>query len=403
MLNKKIAKVLQLSDKHYIFDDRIYWKYSKTLYKAGFDVSFAGLLNTTKNTQHKINQPIKLIGLTQKKYIRNRYLNKIIKYIFRTDITHQLFQIAKQEKADIYHIHNINLVGIGRKLKKLAHKPIVIYDVREPYPQHIIDYNPTNNYLTTKIKYCIAKYIEKWELKCSKHFDAIISNEENVANHFIKKLPDKKVEVIYNYTLLNPDFEVLPYENKVYDAIYCGVITRFRGAMQILKAAKEVVQFKPEFKLLFLGRLFDTALKQEMISFINVHNLLKNVEIKDFVEHNKVHDYYLKSKIGLGIFLPIPTHKITLQIKIFEYMIYGIPVVCSNFGHINNYTTKYNSGVSVNVENYNEIAQAILTLLNNPGYYQTLSSNAINAAKQYFTWDKMESKLIKIYYDLYSN
>ncbi len=106
--------------------------------------------------------------------------------------------------------------------------------------------------------------------------------------------------------------------------------------------------------------------------------------------------FYRQSRIGLGIFLPIPTHRIILQIKIFEYLNFGLPIIGSNFGHIGRYIQENKAGITVDPENESEIASAIITLLKNNEMYTELSSNAFKASLKY-KWSIMEEKLLGIY------
>lgn len=387
-------KVCQLSDAHTIYDDRIYWKYCLSLKKNGYDVVFIGLAN--KNCYFVSKEGIELFGLVRKNYVKVRFLNKILKILLKKDVYHEIYKIARKLNADIYHFHNINLNLIGKKLKNLPQHPVVVYDVREPYPQHIRDYYKTGG-ISTVIKNIIADYVEKWELRHARNYDFIISNEENVANHFRKSINSDKIDVIYNYTNLNPEFKRLPFNEKIYDAIYCGVITRHRGAIQILNAARIAREIKNDIKILMLGAIHDNRLKSEMHDFIEKHDLKNNVILKGFVPYHEVHDYYLRSKVALGIFLPIKTHEIILQIKIFEYLAYGLPIVSSNFGHISNFVDKYQAGITIDPLMPDSICNAIIKLIDDIPLYWSLSDNGITAAQKYFTWDKMETKLLKIY------
>ena len=83
--------------------------------------------------------------------------------------------------------------------------------------------------------------------------------------------------------------------------------------------------------------------------------------------------------------------------EIFEYMNYGLPIVGSNFGHINDYIKKENIGIAVNPEEPKEIAGAILKILNNHELFRKYSNNGIAAVDKKYRWDFMEKKLIDIY------
>jgi glycosyltransferase involved in cell wall biosynthesis len=134
--------------------------------------------------------------------------------------------------------------------------------------------------------------------------------------------------------------------------------------------------------------------------FIIENKLEKNIIVKETVPYEEIKNYYSKSKIGIALFMPVKTHHIILPIKTFEYMSFGLPIVCSNFGHLAKYVTENDVGEVVNPENIQEIANAILKILNNRELYVRYSENGIKAVKEKYNWKIMENKLVNIYHQL---
>ena len=108
------------------------------------------------------------------------------------------------------------------------------------------------------------------------------------------------------------------------------------------------------------------------------------------------------AKIGLGIFHPIEVFYNTIQIKTFEYMLYGLPIICSNFGYINKFVTESQSGIPVNPLNSGEIADAVIKLLTQTDLYNKLSQNGKHVAQTRYNWKSEEVKLVNIYNKLLS-
>ncbi|MCF8367979.1 MAG: glycosyltransferase family 4 protein [Bacteroidales bacterium] len=389
-------KICFLADSHNLFDDRIYWKEAVSLKKQGYDIHI--ILAGDKEERGTTDEGIHYIQLKREVYSKNRYLNYLIKRILPGGLYAKMLKEAMNLKADVYHFHDLKLNRIGPELKALSWKPKVIYDVHEPYPENIRDYIQTPDFLRG-IKNWYSSYIQSWERKCAESYDVIITTEENLWDRFQSYFPDKKVEIIYNYTNL-----ALPEKRrKEFDAIYTGGITKLRGAWQILHAVKIVVESKPKFKMLFLGSWFPHGLKQKMTNFIEENKLKENVILLDSVPYPEMSQYYNKSKIGLGIFLPIDTHRIILQIKIFEYMSYGLPIIGSNFGHIHRILNEEKCGIAVNPEDPSEIASALVRVLSDETLYKQWSENGRSAAEKKFRWELMEKKLAAIYTEILDN
>jgi glycosyltransferase involved in cell wall biosynthesis len=394
--NKK--RICMLADSHGLYDDRIYWKEAVSLMRGGYEVHF--VLAADRNEHGITSEGIRYTKLKHVTYSRNRYINYLFKLLIPGGIYSRMFMAAATIKADVYHIHDLRVNHIGARLKKLPWKPKVIYDVHEPYPENIIDYNETKG-IATFVKEMYAESIRKWENKCAQKYDLILATEENVQARFREFIPEEKVQIIYNYTDLEKG-KPLSFDDKEYDAIYCGGITKRRGAMKILGAVRLVKEGLPGLKVLFLGTYFPPELKLEMLEFVRQNSLEKNVILLDNVPYTEVGEYYRKSKLGLGIFLPIRTHKIILQIKIFEYMNFGLPIIGSNFGHISRYITEYKAGITVNPESEAEIAYAMTSLLKNKSLYDEMCRNGLKASEN-FQWKFMEEKLLTIYHQITAN
>lgn len=388
-------KICFLADSHGLYDDRIYWKEAVSLKKAGYEVHYLLAGETReKGTTHE--------GIHFQTFIRDKHPGKHLLNYLAKRLANGLYATMLKEAAllhaDVYHIHDLKVLGLAAKLKRLEHKPRLVYDVHEPYPENILDYWKSRKYFSF-IRKPWSEYIRKWEKNKAADCDLIITTEENLAGRFKQYYPGKQVEVIYNYTDLSAS-EDWQESAKNYDAIYTGGITVNRGALNILEAVRLASSRLPAIRMLFLGSWFPETLKQEMQLFIEKHGLSENVVLMDAVPYEQIADFYRASKIGLGIFLPIATHRIILQIKIFEYMRFGLPIVGSNFGHIHDYLERHQCGIAVDPEKPEEIAEALLTLLNDKARYKQSSENGFRAAQEHYRWAFMEEKLVHRYKNL---
>ncbi len=396
-MDKNLPKICFLADSHDLYDDRIYWKEACSLARAGFEVHYilAGDHQEEGTTAEGIH-----FYTIRKDISGNRYLNYILKRYNRKGLYPCMLKAAEATKAEVFHLHDLKLLSLVEALKKLPNKPKVVYDVHEPYPENIVDYE--HGIANGVLRKRYAAWIRKWEKRQSAMCDLIITTEENLQQRFKEYFPGTPVEIIYNYS--NFDYHTADDSpvKKEYDAIYTGGITKLRGAINILKAITMVREKLPTFRMLFIGTWFPPELKSEMKDFVTSHDLRDHVVMNDSVPYNEVVSFYGKSKIGLGIFLPIPTHRIILQIKIFEYMNMGLPIVGSNFGHISEIIQKHHCGIVVDPESPDEIAAALVKLLSEDEVYRQLSQNGRQAAEKHFKWELMEKKLTGIYQKLIS-
>lgn len=394
-MDHRPVKVCMISCLHGLYDDRIYWKEALSLKKHGYDVTHIGISDTEFDIVSE--HGIRLISIKRTRYYSNPYIDILYrKLTFKASLYKKIFEKAVSIEADVYHFHDYQINRIGKQLKELPHKPKVVYDVHEPYPVTV-----STTYSTNPFKKLILKlygiYIGYWEKSKAKYCDLIITTEANVKHMFEQQIKDVPVEIIYNYVdakLINHNRE------KIYDFIYCGGIRRRRGIYEILQAFKQLNDRGIKFKALLIGTIHDQGLKEEINLFKKENKLDDVLEIKEFVPYNNIHEYYEISKIGLAIFNDEKVNNIIMPIKLFEYIVYGLPVIASNFGHMKEITLKNNTGLLVDPSDSDELFTSMEKLLVDKLLYHQLHDNCLHLSGVNFTWKIMEEKLINLYRNL---
>ncbi len=387
-------KICFLADRHSLYDDRIYWKMAVPLKEKGHEVHYILIGNDTKSGVTKEGIAYQMFQL--KTFSKNRYLNFILKRLNPDDNYNKLLQAATGLEADIYHFHDLWINRIGRQLKNLSQRPVVFYDAREPYAEDYISYIKTWPGCGFVIR-IFAYFVDRWEKKMAEHYDLVIANEETVRDLFAQKIGASHTEVIYNYSNLPEDDQPISFEGKKYDLIYCGGVSVLRGAYVILKALKKARTQNQDIQLVFLGNYYPPSLKQEMHTFLEQNNLTQNVHLLDAVPYRQVADYYRQSKIGLALLQPVKTFEVSLPIKMFEYMMFGLPVIGSDFGHIKKYISQDQCGLLVAPDDTDQIATAMIEMLTNKELYDHFSENGKQAAINKYRWDTEFKKLLDHY------
>ena len=393
----KSIRVCMISSLHGLYDDRIYWKEAISLKKKGYDVIHIGVGETGKDfiSEHGI----RLIRIRKKCFFKNPYTDKLFRIIIlQQGIYKKIFKIASSLNADIYHFHDLQINRIGPKLKKLPHNPKVIYDIHEDYYELILEYYTKSRFMLPVVKFYAGR-IKKWEKKCAAKYDFLIAAIPHIEKNLKGVVPGEKISVIYNYTNLCPD-QFINYEDKKFDVLYSGLINDSRSGLEIAGAVCRCKKILPGITCLMVGPVPDHKYKQELIQYIRENDLEQNMILMDPVRYDYVKEFYSLSRIGLAIFKPIKIFQYSIQVKTFEYMAYGLPIVCSNFGNINKFVAESSSGITVNPGNPDEISKAITDILTDYEAYKQMSNNGILAAKDKYNWKSEEEKLYNIYQSL---
>jgi glycosyltransferase involved in cell wall biosynthesis len=101
--------------------------------------------------------------------------------------------------------------------------------------------------------------------------------------------------------------------------------------------------------------------------------------------------------IGIIPYLPVPNHLVCLPNKLFEYMAAGVAVIASDFPHYRKVVESSNSGLLVNPERPQSLANAMLTLLEDSSLTKEMGSNGKKAFTKTYNWNSEEEKLLAFY------
>jgi len=394
MIGQSRKNICFISSNHAPLDDRIYWKMALSLKKNEYHVTH--LCVSDRNKEYTTEEGIKIIEIKRPRLVSNDYLDIILKILLFKNVYKTLLKKAIEQRSDFYHFHDVQINRIAMKLKALPWKPKILYDSREPYPLTYQLYFQGNIFKKI-LGHFYSKYIEKVEKSHSPFYDMTITNADGVTEYF--KEVTSKVITIYNYSnFLVPESE----ENfeKKFDLIYCGGISKYRGAMIMLEVVKLSVENKNPLKLLLLGSVKEKGLKEKMEKYISDNKLQNWISMPGHVKHNDVPNYYKESKIGLILFAKQPVYKVILPIKLFEYMNFGLPIVGSNFGPVCEYIIRDKTGLPSDPENPLNIYNTIIYLLKNTKLYTDIQNNSKDIVRKKYNWKIMEDELLRIFNNL---
>ncbi|WP_368559889.1 glycosyltransferase family 4 protein [Acinetobacter indicus] len=301
----------------------------------------------------------------------------------------KVLEAALKINADIYHLHDPELLQIALKLKKAGKK--VIFDAHEDLPKQVLS-KPYLNSFNAHIISFIVKYYEKYV--CSK-LDAVVTATPTIRDKFAKFCPN--VIDINNYPLLG---ELTPLDkdwSKIQNEIaYVGGIAKIRGIEQVVDAFSLL---KTNAKLNLVG----TCKEKTTTEIINKKNGWNSVNALGQLNREQVREVLQKSIAGLVTFLPVPNHIDAQPNKMFEYMSAGIPVIGSNYPLWKSIIEGNNCGICVDPEHPQEIANAIDRLVNDKTLAEQMGKNGIKAVNEKYNWSIEETKLFQLYEELLGN
>lgn len=382
MNNKTKARVCMITTGHSAFDDRLFYKESRSLLKNGYYVHIITAVDRDKKERASKYPNLEITYIKIK--TRLKVFNRLLKIS-------KIFIKSLHTKAEVYHCHEPDTFLIAILLKIFTRKRI-IYDVYEYYPDVI-------PLLKGLPKYFLIFMTYIFEPLFCRFTDGIITADNEIAKRY-KKF-NKNVCTLYNF----PCLDIFKSQiNKTTDKcikhniiIYVGGMSKERGILKLIKAVHKVSKTNPSVKLLLVGWFKTEKFKEKCLKYIKSNNLKKNIKFIGYISHTKIPDYIITADIGVVLLQPIKKFYKNIPTKQFEYMACGKPVIGSNLPPIAKYIKGSEYGILVDPTNIDEIANAIIYLLKHLDKAKKMGKNGRKAVEEKYNWTREEKKLLDFY------
>lgn len=299
-----------------------------------------------------------------------------------------------RSRADVYFAVEPESWVAALVLKLLTGRP-VIFDVHEYIPSEFAKFfpGPTRrfmNWLTIKMMRLFARFT-----------DEIILTKDCLDREFAGLATPRTVVLNTNH-LQPPCAEILPELREEYAGkpvlIHQGQFGDKRGSFQLIDAMKLVVKEIPDARCLLLGPycIGDEKLFQRAVTEAGLDEHIISLGTVPF---EQVPQYIAVSKVGLILFQPVSLgYTLGMPHKMFDYMRESVPYIAPEFVHeIRRITNEADCGILIDATKPEEIAAAMLRLLQDPAEAKRLGENGRRAVETKYNWQHDESELLKVF------
>lgn len=360
-----LHKVAHLSSVHPRYSTRIFIKQCRSL-SDHYHVSYV----VADGKEDEINSDIQICDVGKPHHRMGRL----------TATSKLILKKALKIDADLYHLHDPELLLIANRLQKHGKK--VIFDAHEDFPKQIL----SKPYLSRFQKKILSWTARKYESHICSRINGVISATPDIRQKFLN-INQNSVD-IKNYPILN---ELYSGDNKwgqkKKQVCYVGGLSKARGIDEIIRGCKK---YGCKLKLagMFISKNYERSVTE---------NLCDRVELLGYLNREEVKSLYEESMAGLVTLHPISNYVTSLPVKMFEYMSAGIPVIASNFPLWKEVIEGNKCGICVNPENPEEIASAIEYIVDNPEEARRMGQNGRRAVELKYNWEGEAIKLLCFY------
>lgn len=300
----------------------------------------------------------------------------------------RILAAAAKLNADVFHLHDPELLSIALRLKRLGRR--VIFDSHEDYPASIL----TKSYLPAAGRPAISAIAKQYERHVVQQLDFVIAATPAIRGKFERI--GCRARDVNNYPLLDELASDLPWGGRRGEICYVGGIAPLRGIHRVVAAMAAV---RTDARLNLVGRFSDAATRK----MATVSPGWSRVNELGQLGREEVRAVLARSVAGVVTFLPAPNHLDAQPNKMFEYMSSGLPVISSNFPLWREIIEGADCGVCVDPLDPASIAEAIDALIQHPARAEQMGRNGRRAVVSKYNWEIEETKLLDVYQNVLSS
>lgn len=371
-----MIKVCHLTSAHRPNDNRIFYKECVSLAKEGYDVYLVA------TGESYVQEGVNVVGVGK---IPSSRLERML------ITTRKVYKAALNLQCEVYHLHDPELLPYAILLKRKGKK--VIFDSHENVSEQIL----TKYWIPLFMRQHIANVYRRFEKYVTKKIDGVIIVTPSQIPLF--KEVQNNLQMITNYPIIDQK-DLTRNQNylddkNIHQICFAGGITPQWNHLAIAS----VLAIVPSLRYCIAGPTEDEYLAK----LLNNPSWNNQITYLGILDQTGVANLYTLSLCGmalLGYDTQVGREGTLGNTKLFEYMKYGLPIICSDLILWKNIIDKHNCGITVNPNNLQEIIDALNFLIHNPVEARKMGNNGHRAFIQEYNWDTQVPKLLQLYAEI---
>lgn len=377
-------RIVHISTVHQPFDQRIFYRECVSLAAAGYDTHLLAPLPVSQLERQGVH--VHSLGSLAEQRL-GLAVGRRWQRIQRAAI------LARRLRADLYHLHDPELIPLGLWLKAVTGARVV-FDCHENNTAYIQQKHHLHPLLRGGLASGMA-VLERW---AARTFDAIITADQGVADLYLRRFRARRVMTIHNFPQLDLFLnQPPPSEDAPFDLVYHGSIPRYH--LEVTFAVAEALRRRGRrARWLFFGKCPEAAWAQAELAR---RGLLADIVLDPhLIPHDQVAARVRQAQIGFIPLPDLPKFRHNIPTKLFEFMALGMPVVLSDLPPSRPFVGDGRCAFMVAPNDYDGYAEAILRLLDDPALRRTMGAEGRNRVMNEFNWQREAQYLLALYAEL---
>ena len=385
-----MVDICSLSTVHYAYDNRIYHKQARSLAAAGFSVTVLARAEDDPPPDDTVDV----------QYLPSHH-SRFARFVSTLRLLGRVFQL----RARVYVVHDPELLPLALALKLLRCR--VVYDMHEDMPAQI----GMKEWLPRWSRPFIAALYRRLERFALRRLDGLVLAETGyepaythrhratVLNYPTTRSHQADAQDATHQIISASDDEPgqVPAQAPGQVVAYVGTLTERRGLFTMLEAARQIKEDIPSVLFKLVGPINVPSEAARAKAFIDDHDLHQTVQFTGRLAPVQAHAQLKDARVGLALLEPEPNYLHSLPTKLFEYMLAGVPVLCSNVPLWQQIVADSGCGFTVSPHDMTAIVSHLKLLLQDDEVWRRCRDHGLAAVHQHYTWESQAEHLIDFY------
>lgn len=370
----RAKRIVHLTSVHRPLDVRIFEKQCRSLAESGHDVV---LVAVHDRDEVRDGVSIRAIARPDRQWKR------------MTLTAWQVFRAAWRERADLYQIHDPELLPWATLLRLLG--KTVVYDMHEHVPKDLI----AKTWLPSILKTPTRWLVEAAERILFFRLPIVFAEDSYAADYRWVRRSVVVLNMPRVDLLPQPTSDKLP----VFTLGYIGGVGEDRGSAVTMDALRLLMQRGRRVGWDCVGPVWPPAHQAELEQAAREAHL-DEVRFAGYMPSSQGWQRMRPCHAGLAVFAPRPNIIDSYPTKLFEYMALELPVITSNFPLYRAVVEKHQCGICVDPGSPQELAAAIERLMDDPAMAREMGKRGRAAVLSDYNWSTEFAKLLAFYEQL---